>query len=104
TWLHGDRHAQAYNVLFNALSARVAKNMRLKAKPYQEKLCLDCHSTNVPKELVSGRIDLEDGVQCEACHGPAGGWRAQHSEANWTHEKSVENGMVDLRNVSTRAN
>src|SRR2546423_10177151 len=73
TWLHSDRHAQSYNVLFNAVSARVAKNMRLKAKPYQEKVCLDCHSTNVPKELISGRIDVEDGVQCEACHGPAGG-------------------------------
>ena len=56
TWLHSDRHAQAYNVLFNTLSKRIAKNMRLKATPYQEKVCLDCHSTNVPKDLVSGRI------------------------------------------------
>jgi hypothetical protein len=103
TWLHSDRHATAYNVLFNAVSARIARNMRLKAKPYQEKVCLDCHSTNVPKELVSGRIDLEDGVQCEACHGPAGGWRAEHVQEGWTHAQSVEHGMTDLRDLRVRA-
>ncbi|HEY6136145.1 MAG TPA: multiheme c-type cytochrome [Thermoanaerobaculia bacterium] len=103
TWLHSDRHATAYNVLFNAVSARIARNMRLKAKPYQEKVCLDCHSTNVPKELVSGRIDLEDGVQCEACHGPAGGWRAEHVQEGWTHAQSVQHGMFDLRELRVRA-
>ena len=25
-------------------------------------------------------IDIEDGIQCEVCHGPAGGWRAEHTE------------------------
>lgn len=103
TWLQSDRHARAYNVLFNAVSARVAKNMRLKAKPYQEKICLDCHSTNVPKELVSGRVDLEDGVQCEACHGPAGGWRAEHVQEGWTHAQSVERGMIEQRDLRVRA-
>ncbi|HYU25012.1 MAG TPA: multiheme c-type cytochrome [Thermoanaerobaculia bacterium] len=103
TWLHSDRHAQAYNVLFNNLSKRIAKNMRLKAVPYQEKVCLDCHSTNVPKELVSGRIDPEDGVQCEACHGPAGGWRAEHVQEGWTHAQSVARGMFDERDLRVRA-
>jgi len=103
TWLHSDRHAQSYNVLFNAVSARIARNMRLKAKPYQEKACLDCHSTNVPKELISGRIDLEDGVQCEACHGPASGWRAEHVQEGWTHAQSMARGMIDQRDVRVRA-
>jgi Cytochrome c554 and c-prime len=103
TWLNSDRHARAYNVLFNDLSARIVKNMRLKNKAYQEKLCLDCHSTNVPTSRVSGRIDPEDGVQCEACHGPAGGWRDAHTEPGWTHEKSVSAGMFDLRDLRVRA-
>ncbi|HKO00250.1 MAG TPA: multiheme c-type cytochrome, partial [Thermoanaerobaculia bacterium] len=79
TWLNSDRHARAYNVLFNDLSAHIVKNMRLRKKAYQESLCLDCHSTNVPTAKVAGKIDLEDGVQCEACHGPAGGWRGEHT-------------------------
>jgi hypothetical protein len=103
TWLSTDRHAQAYNVLFNDRSARVARNMRLKGKAYQEAVCLDCHTTNVPAHLVSGKVDVEDGVQCEACHGPASGWRAEHTQAGWTHEQSVARGMTDLRNLPVRA-
>jgi hypothetical protein len=103
TWLSSDRHAQAYNVLFSERSARVARNMRLKGKAYQETVCLDCHSTNVPARTVSGKVDIEDGVQCEACHGPASGWRAEHTMAGWTHEQSVARGMIDLRSVPTRA-
>jgi hypothetical protein len=103
TWLNNDRHAGAYNVLFSDRSARIVKNMRLKKRAYEEAVCLDCHTTNVPARLVEGRIDPEDGVQCEVCHGPAGGWRAEHTEAGWTHEQSVARGMIDLRNVSARA-
>ena len=103
TWLSTDRHAQAYNILFNERSARVARNMRLKGKAYQETVCLDCHTTNVPARLVSGQVDVEDGVQCEACHGPASGWRAEHTEAGWTHEQSVARGMIDLRKLPIRA-
>ena len=103
TWLNSDRHAQAYNILFNDRSARVARNMRLKGKAYQEAVCLDCHTTNVPSRLVSGKIDIEDGIQCEACHGPAGGWRAEHTQAGWTHEQSVARGMTDLRSLPIRA-
>jgi len=103
TWLNNDRHARAYNVLFNALSARIVRNMHLKKKAYQETLCLDCHSTNVPASKVAGRIDPEDGVQCEVCHGAAGGWRAEHTEAGWTHDQSVARGMTDLRDLRVRA-
>ncbi len=103
TWLSKDRHAQAYNVLFSDRSARVAHNMRLKGKAYQETVCLDCHTTNVPTRLISGKVDVEDGVQCEACHGPASGWRAEHTQAGWTHEQSVARGMTDLRNLPVRA-
>jgi len=103
TWLNSDRHARAYNVLFNDLSARIVRNMHLKKKAYQETLCLDCHSTNVPASKVAVRIDPEDGVQCETCHGAAGGWRAEHTEAGWTHEQSVARGMIDLRDLRVRA-
>jgi hypothetical protein len=103
TWLNNDRHAHAYNVLFNERSARIAKNMRLRRKAYEESACLDCHSTYVLPTMVSGRIDPEDGVQCEACHGPAGGWRNEHAQPGWTHEQSVAHGMTDLRDTRNRS-
>jgi hypothetical protein len=103
TWLNSDRHAQSYNVLFNDRSARIVKNMHLRRKAYEEALCLDCHSTNVPARLITGHIDPEDGVQCEACHGPASGWRGEHTQPGWTHAQSVAAGMIDLRDVPVRA-
>jgi len=103
TWLNADRHAQAYNVLFDARSARIVRNMKLQKHAYEEPSCLACHSTNVAPQRVSGRMDLEDGVQCENCHGPAGGWRNEHSSSGWTHAQSVDRGMTDLRDVPTRA-
>ncbi|HEX2062263.1 MAG TPA: multiheme c-type cytochrome, partial [Thermoanaerobaculia bacterium] len=103
TWLNHDRHAQAYTVLFNARSARIAKNMRLKKKAYEEAVCLDCHTSNIPASLIEGNIDHEDGIQCEVCHGPASGWRAEHTEEGWTHEQSVARGMIDLDNLAVRA-
>src|SRR5258708_36179724 len=87
TWLTKDQHAKADNVLFTERSARIARNMHLSKKAYQEAACLDCHSTNVPAKLVTGHIDAEDGVQCEACHGPSSGWRAGHTHPGWTHEQ-----------------
>jgi hypothetical protein len=102
TWLNRDRHAGAYNVLLTDRSARIARNMRLKNKAWEENVCLDCHTTNVPASLVAGAIDPEDGIQCEACHGPASGWRAEHIEEGWTHEQSVARGMIDLRNINGR--
>jgi len=103
TWLNNDRHAQTYNVLFNERSARIVKNMRLRKRAYEEKVCLDCHTTNVPAAQVAGQVDIEDGVQCEACHGPASGWRAQHAEEGWTHAQSVARGMLDLDSLPVRA-
>jgi hypothetical protein len=102
TWLNQDRHAQAYNVLFNERSARIAKNMKLRGRAYEEKVCLDCHTTNVPASQVSGVLDKEDGIQCEMCHGPASGWRDEHIQLGWKHEDSVARGMIDLRSVTRR--
>jgi len=103
TWLNTDRHAGTYNILFDERSARIARNMRLRKRAYEEKVCLDCHTTNVPANLVAGQVDVEDGVQCEACHGPASGWRDEHSQEGWTHEQSLALGMIDLASLPVRA-
>jgi hypothetical protein len=102
TWLNRDHHAGAYNVLFSDRSARIARNMRLKKRAYEETVCLDCHTTNIPASAIAGAVDREDGVQCEVCHGPASGWRAEHIQEGWTHDQSVGRGMIDLRNINAR--
>jgi hypothetical protein len=104
TWLHGPprSHVRAWEILLNKESRLIAKNMGLKQPADKAKICLDCHATNVPKELQGGTIEIADGVQCESCHGPAGGWRARHVQAGWTHQDSVNAGMIDQRDLRAR--
>ncbi|MEO8379319.1 MAG: multiheme c-type cytochrome [Acidobacteriota bacterium] len=102
TWLNKDHHSKAYNILLSDRSARIARNMRLKKAANEEGVCLDCHTTNVPRNMIVKALDREDGVQCEMCHGPAGGWFAEHSEGGWSHEQSVSRGMIDLRAINSR--
>lgn len=100
----GDPHYKtAYPLLFNERSAAIARNLRLPAPPSESPACLDCHSFTVPKEKQANRLELEDGISCEACHGPASGWIEGHSAEDWSHERSVAAGMIDLRNLEVRS-
>ena len=103
TWLKQDKHSKAYSVLQNEKSSLIARNMRLRDKAYKSEQCLSCHALNVVSDTQSRLIDVTEGVSCEACHGPAGGWIAKHTEAEWTHEMSVKAGMIDVRNLVIRA-
>jgi hypothetical protein len=105
SWLHAPAptHARAYEVLLNPVSQRIARNLRLPQPPQRTPLCLDCHALHVPQQLQEGSIELADGVQCESCHGPASGWRADHFRDGWTREDSIRAGMIDTKSPEVRA-
>ncbi|HSF38382.1 MAG TPA: multiheme c-type cytochrome [Thermoanaerobaculia bacterium] len=104
TWLKKDPHAsRAFQVLFDPRSKTIAKNLQLETPPAETRLCLDCHAFAVPESLQVNRIDVEDGISCEACHGPASGWVRTHAAEDWDHRQSVEAGMTDLRNLGVRS-
>jgi hypothetical protein len=93
TWYKEDRHAQAFAVLRSDRSRRIADLLGLREAPTEAKRCLDCHAVNVPKKAQGAKFRLEDGVGCEACHGPAGAWLERHTERGWTPARSVALGM-----------
>lgn len=94
TWSRVDKHAsRAYRVLFNAQSARIAKNLSLKSPAHESKICLDCHAHNVSEEKRGERFKFDDAISCEACHGPAERWLRSHVEAGATHQTNVTNGL-----------
>lgn len=101
-WLQQDRHAHAYEVLLGERSRIIARNLRLGA-PEAARRCLDCHALAPPKGKIAGRLEIEDGVTCESCHGAAGGWLEGHRAEGWSHEDSVAAGMIDLRGATGRA-
>jgi hypothetical protein len=87
TWFAYDPHAQAYSVLFDPPSRGIQENLNREAPPAErtaaEKnpLCLRCHALD-PRQAPEPSL-LTDGVGCENCHGPAGGWRTVHYLPDW---------------------
>lgn len=65
-------HARAYDEL-RGDSARTYAATRKSSSPETDSACLRCHSTafaNIPSDRGS-TFQVEDGVTCEACHGPS---------------------------------
>lgn len=97
-----DPHYRAYEILHGEQSASIASAVAPGKKATEVALCLDCHSVDVPAGKNRG-LYLEDGVSCEGCHGPAGGWASRHFEEGWSHADSVAAGMNDLADPASRA-
>lgn len=104
TWQQQDKHTQAYNVLLNDTSKRIARNLGLK-DAHTAKVCLDCHADNPPQERRGPQFQITDGVGCEACHGGADRWITVHTindNAN-SHRRNISAGLYPTADPKTRA-
>ena len=101
-WFAQDSHARAFNALRNPVSVRMGRILNI-GPPDQAPKCLVCHALFVAAEQRAQTFELDDGVSCESCHGPASAWLGPHTGRNWPHEKSLQLGMYDTRNLQKRA-
>jgi hypothetical protein len=100
TWYKYDRHSKSFQTLLSPESKRIAYLLGV-GSPQSDKLCLDCHATNSTHKAEKFRI--EDGVGCESCHGAGEQWLSTHTSKDATHAQNIANGLIDLKNLSTRA-
>lgn len=83
TWWYEDRHSSSADPFFENSPEylKIAKLYGLNTAGLARGtvLCMDCHAT-----VVSGRENREvnDGVSCEACHGPAADYLDPHQDGN----------------------
>ncbi len=83
-------HAKAYQTLLSEAAKGIAKKMGIEDASKSDK-CLKCHVTGY-KEASGDKYSMEEGVTCEACHGPG--------EHYWTmtvmknKKVAMENGLV----------
>ncbi|MHC4741700.1 MAG: multiheme c-type cytochrome [Planctomycetota bacterium] len=70
-WL-GSKHVRAYAVLADPSSKRIARLSGIPIEPQESTMCLGCHATGAHVEdwEKDETFFVEDGVQCEKCHGP----------------------------------
>jgi YVTN family beta-propeller protein len=70
-WLAA-KHARAYAVLAEPESKEITRLSGIAQEPQESTLCLGCHATGAHAEdwEKDETFFVEDGVQCEKCHGP----------------------------------
>jgi len=65
-------HARAYATLALPEAAEIARISGIEEDPFSSPICLGCHATasDVEAWQLDPTFHIEDGVQCERCHGP----------------------------------
>ena len=95
-------HSRALAVLGSLRGRQIAATLGM-GDPTGEPACLGCHATFAPVAERGPRFQLNDGVGCESCHGPAGGWIATHYTTLGTHPANVAAGLTPLDSPQVRA-
>jgi len=103
TWILQDKHSRAYQALTGDIGERMARILKIGSKAEESPKCLACHALYTTPEQRGRPFEISEGVSCESCHGPASAWLGPHTTRDWPHEKSVELGMRDTRNLILRS-
>lgn len=76
-WLQS-KHSRAYAALSRPESKQIAAISGLRQAPQEAPICLGCHATAFNSEAweKDDTFHIEDGVQCEQCHGPGSEYMA----------------------------
>ena len=100
-WATRDRHAQAEQVLHEALAEKIVAALARQDPAFgqepahAQRACIGCHAT--ARDALAS-----DGVSCESCHGGAGDWLVAHTLPGWRTAGNAL-GMVDLADPFTCA-
>ena len=65
------KHAKAFETLGTPKAKEAAQKIGMSGDPQKSEACLICHTTgaDVAGATFDKKFSVEDGVQCEACHG-----------------------------------
>jgi len=87
-------HSKAFKTLLTPEAEKIAKEKGLTVKASEAKECLVCHTSgyNVDKKLIGAKFNIEDGVQCETCHGAGSAYKPL--KIMRSREESVKNGLI----------
>ncbi len=69
------KHAKAFETLATDAAKKIAAEKGIKGDPQQAAECLACHVTGYDKEAAA-TLTKEEGVSCEACHGPGSKYKS----------------------------
>jgi len=88
-WLEGP-HSKAFETLKSDKAIEIANKAGLTTPPSESAECLECHS---PYASLAPEFK-EEGVGCEACHGPGSGYKSL--KAMKDRNLAIEKGLIIL--------
>lgn len=93
------KHAQAYLTLQTEKADNIAKEKGFTTKAVETPECLKCHASgyNVDASLLGKKFKVEDGVQCETCHGPGEDYKSKKVMEN--RDEAIKNGLIVHENL-----
>ena len=95
-------HAKAFRKLQTSEAESIARKLGLESADSAPE-CLTCHADHVPMELQGHRFQLDDGVTCESCHGPAEGYIDSHVDTGQSRAALIEQGLYPTWEPEARA-
>jgi hypothetical protein len=87
-------HSKAYETLKSEKANKIATEKGFKTPAVETPECLKCHASgyNVDASMLGKKFKVEDGVQCETCHGPG----SDYKDMKVMKDKAlaVKNGLI----------
>lgn len=85
------KHANAFKTLLTEEANKLSGDVKAVENPK----CLKCHASGhdvADKKLLGPKFKIEDGVQCETCHGPGSAYKTLKVMKD--RNEAVKNGLV----------
>jgi hypothetical protein len=97
TWQEKDKHAHAFETLTKPESDEILKKAGGAGKAAESALCTNCHTLAAPENQRMANFKIEEGVTCNACHGPYEKWEKPHNQPGGANALRTEAGYASLK-------
>ncbi|MDR3610186.1 MAG: cytochrome c family protein [Ignavibacteriaceae bacterium] len=88
------KHSQAYKALLTPRADSIALARGYKTPAIKTDECMGCHTSGYKADptLLGAKFHVEDGVQCETCHGAGSNYKSVSIMKN--KEEAIKNGLM----------